>query len=121
MRVSGIFENMAPTTYVRARAEQLAIQHDADKFSRLYMARAVNFGSKVGETARETFDEFIAPFREQAIKEFTAATDKAKDLAAEVFAKTIETELGKAGLTGEHDAAEITVDELDAFKHIVGE
>lgn len=113
------FENMGPETYVRARAEQLAMQADLTKFQELYLARGINFGSEVGETARQAFDAFITPFREIAIKEFTEAHELATKNAATAFAQTIENVLGKASLTGKHDAAEVTADELAAFNEIV--
>lgn len=114
-------ENMAPATYVRARAEQLAMQADLETFQRLYLARGINFGSEVGEEARGKFDEFIEPFRETAGEEFTKALNAAREKAQEAYASTINELLGNAGLTGTHDAAELKDDELDAFNQIVAE
>lgn len=115
------FENMGPETYIRARAEQLAMQADLTFFQELYLARGINFGSEVGETARQAFDAFIAPFREIAIREFTEAHELATKNAGIAFAQTIENVLGKASLTGSHDAAEIAPDELAAFNEIIAE
>jgi hypothetical protein len=113
------FENMGAETYVRARAEQLAMQADLAFFQELYLARGINFGSEVGEAARQAFDAWIEPFREMAIKEFTEAHKAATESAKAAFEQTIDKMLGKASLTGKHDAAEVTADELAAFEEIV--
>lgn len=111
------FENMTGETYVRARAEQLAMQANLGTFQTLYLARGINFGSEVGEVAREKYDAFLAPYREQATKQFTAAAKAAHEAALKAQSETIEKMLATTSLTGTHDAAELTEDELEALKH----
>lgn len=113
-----IFENMTGETYVRARAEQLAMQTDLAKFQELYLARGLNFGSLIGNTAQEVFDAFIAPYREIAQNEFMTAFAAAKKAGETAFTSTLEAGLMKSGLTGKHDTIELSDADLEALKEL---
>lgn len=91
---------MDPASYIRARAEQLAMQADLVKFQDLYVARGLAFRSINSQVTTATFDEFVEPFRQIAAQELKTAV-----LAAQhAYQVELERRLAAPAFTGEHDA-----------------
>lgn len=100
-------------TYIRARAEQLALQADPETFTQVYLARAIAFRTDGAETATAAYDALVAPHRVRATDEIKSALEAAQAAAEAAYVRVMEARLTEL-TNGAHDALDGLTDEEKA-------